>query len=183
MKLIHYTERLTLRVLDPSWAARVCTFYEENKDHFEPFEPKRVPNFYSPEFHQSNLSYEYEEFLHFRYLRLFVFEKNQPERIIGSICFSDIRSGSFLSCSVGYKIDYRFEGKGYITEALDYAIHNIIFREYGLHRIEAAVHPANIPSIRIMEKLHFEKEGIARDFAFLNDRWEDHIKYALINSD
>lgn len=183
MQLIYYTKRLILKVLDPSWAAKVCTFYKENKDHFEPFEPKRVPNFYSLDFQSANLSYEYNEFLHFRHLRFYLFEQEHPDRIIGSICFSNIRSGSFLSCSIGYKIDYRFEGRGYTTEALDFAIHNIIFTEYGLHRIEAAVHPANIPSLRIMEKLHFEREGIARDFAFLNDRWENHIKYALINSD
>ena len=181
MQLIHFTDRLILRVLDPSWASKVCTFYEENKDHFEPFEPKRVPNFYTLDFHSSTLSYEYNEFLHFHYLRLYLFEKHHPEQIIGSICFNNIRAGSFLSCNIGYKIDYRYEGQGYTTEALNYTIHNIIFKDYGLHRIEAAVHPVNIPSLRIMDKLGFEKEGVAKDFALLNDRWEDHIKFALIN--
>ncbi len=181
MKLTHYTSRLILKVLDAGWASKVCSFYAENKEHFEPFEPKRVPNFYSIDFHSANLSYEYNEFLHFHHLRMFLFEQTHPEQIIGSICFSDIHMGSFLSCHLGYKIDYRFEGKGYTTEALYYAINQIIFKEYGLHRIEASVHPANIPSMRIMEKLGFKKEGIAKDFALLNDRWEDHIKYALIN--
>ena len=59
MQLTHYTDRLILRVLDSSWASKVCTFYEENKDHFEPFEPKRVPNFYTLEFNNATLSYEY----------------------------------------------------------------------------------------------------------------------------
>ena len=181
MKLVHYTDRLVLKILDPSWGAKVCKFYEDNKEQFEPYEPKRVPNFYTPEFQESTLSYEYNEFLHFNYIRFYLFEKEHPDRIIGSICFNNIRGGSFLSCNIGYKIDYRFEGMGYTTEALKYAIHQIIFAEYGLHRIEAAVHATNIPSLRIMEKLGFEKEGIAKDFAMLNDRWEDHIKYALIN--
>ncbi len=160
---------------------KVCQFYIENKDHFEPFEPKRVPTFYSVDFQTTTLAYEYNEFLHFRFLRMYLFEYSHPERIIGCICFNDIRMGSFLSCNIGYKIDYRFEGQGYTTEALDYAIHQIMFKEYHLHRIEASVHPANIPSIHIMNKLGFEKEGIAKDFAILNNRWEDHIKYALIN--
>ena len=181
MKFIHYTNRLILRVLDSSWGRKVCQFYIENKDHFEPFEPKRVPTFYSVDFQTTTLAYEYNEFLHFRFLRMYLFEHSHPERIIGCICFNDIRMGSFLSCNIGYKIDYRFEGQGYTTEALNYAIHQIMFKEYRLHRIEASVHPANIPSIRIMQKLGFEKEGIAKDFAILNNRWEDHIKYALIN--
>ena len=181
MKLIHYTNRLILRVLDSSWGGKVCSFYFENRDHFEPFEPRRVPNFYSTKFQSANLAYEYNEFLRFHHLRMFLFEQNHPEKIVGSICFSNIKTGSFFSCDVSYKIDYRFEGLGYTTEALNYAIHQIIFKEYKLHRIESAVHPANIPSIRIMEKLNFEREGIAKDFAFLNGRWEDHIKYALIN--
>ena len=69
MQLTHFTDRLILKVLDPSWAAKVCTFYENNKEHFEPFEPKRVPNFYTSEFQRANLSYEYNEFLHFHHLR------------------------------------------------------------------------------------------------------------------
>ena len=181
MNLIHYTNRLIIQVLGPEWADEVCNFYKRNQTFFEPFEPQRVPNFYTVPFHQTTLRYEFQEFLNFRYIRFFLFEPIDPGRIIGSVCFSNIKKGAFQSCSLGYKMDFSFCNQGYMTEALTYCIENIIFGEYGLHRIESAVLPNNIPSIRLMEKLRFHQEGLARDFAFLENEWKDHIKYARIN--
>ncbi|MSS64955.1 GNAT family N-acetyltransferase [Velocimicrobium porci] len=182
MNLIHNTDRLIIRVLGPEWATEVCNFYKRNQNFFEPFEPQRVPNFYTIPFQEATLCYELKEFINFRYIRLFLFEPIDPCHIIGSISFSNIKKGSFQSCNLGYKMDFSFCNQGYMTEALNYCIDNIIFGEYGLHRIESTVLPTNYPSIRLMERLNFQQEGIARDFAFLENKWRDHIKYARINS-
>lgn len=181
MNLVHYTDRLIIKVLGPEWASEVCSFYKRNQQFFEPYEPQRVPNFYTVPFHEATLRYEYREFLSFHHLRFFLFEPIDPEKIIGSISFSNIKRSSFQSCNLGYKMDFSFCNQGYMKEALFYCISHIIFGEYELHRIEATVLPNNIPSIRLMEHLHFESEGIAKDFAYLNGEWKDHIKYARIN--
>lgn len=181
MKLVHYTDRLIIKVLNTDWASEVCNFYKRNKDFFEPYEPQRAPNFYTVPFHEATLRYEYHELLSSHHLRFFLFEPIDPDKIIGSVCFSDIKRSSFQSCTLGYKMDFSFCNQGYMTEALSYCINRIIFGELSLHRIEATVLPDNLPSIRLMEHLNFEKEGIAKDFAFLKGIWRDHIKYARIN--
>lgn len=176
----YLTERLELCVLGERQGKAVCDFYKRNRACFEPYEPERTTGFYTEEFHKKNLAAEYEQYQQKRYLRLYLYERRRPERIIGSICFDNIRFGSFQSCTVGYKLDKEFQRQGYMLEALTYCLSQIIFREYGLHRVEALVMPENTASIHLLERLGFEKEGISRDFARLGGVWRDHLRYALI---
>lgn len=180
---VYQTQRLWLKVLNERNGRAVCEFYKRNREHFEPFEPERAPGFYTSEFHRRNLAAEHRQYEQQRYLRLYLYRKENPEQIIGSICFDHIYFGSFQSCTVGYKLDKDFLGQGYMLEALTYSLKNIIFGEYGLHRVEALVVPENTASIHLLERLGFEKEGVSRDFAKLCGVWRDHAKYALINYD
>ncbi|WP_167957160.1 GNAT family N-acetyltransferase [Anaerosporobacter faecicola] len=180
MKLYYETNRLQLRVLTSSYAEEVLAFYEENKDYFNRWEPDRVRLFYTKDFHRANLVYEYNETVKLHFLRFWLFEKTNPEKIIGSICFQNFQKGSLMTCTVGYKLDHRYTGRGYATEALEKAL-SVVFNELGFHRIEALIHPMNEPSIELAERLHFEFEGIAKSCIRLNKKWTDHLRYALIN--
>jgi ribosomal-protein-alanine N-acetyltransferase len=180
MQLIHTTSRLILKVLSPDYSLSVLDFYLRNKDFFEPYEPSRIDTFYSENYQHANLTYEFNLFCQFKYLRLWIFEKNNPNVIIGTICFSNILKGAFQSCMVGYKLDKAYCKNGYAKEALQYAV-QLIFEEYGLHRIEALVFPDNSPSIKLLEGVGFVYEGIAQKSVKLDDTWEDHLRYALIN--
>lgn len=180
MKFLYETDRLILKILDSSYAQPVCSFYLHNRSFFEAVEPPRVSGFYTEEFQRATLVHELEQIRHKNYLRLYLFEKSNPGHIIGSICFNNIRYGCFQSCTIGYKTDKDYCNKGYITEALSYSIYHILYAEFPIHRIEAMVLPDNSASIRVLEKLGFTAEGIARDYARLNGRWRSHIRYALI---
>jgi [ribosomal protein S5]-alanine N-acetyltransferase len=81
---------------------------------------------------------------------------------------------------LGYKLDKDEINKGYITEALQKGI-EIIFNEYQLHRIEAPIMPRNEASIRVVKKLGFENEGIAKKLLKVNGKWEDHMRWVLLN--
>ncbi|KNF08661.1 acetyltransferase [Gottschalkia purinilytica] len=70
--------------------------------------------------------------------------------------------------------------KGYITEAIKKGI-DIMFNNYGLHRIEANIMPKNKPSLRVVGKLGFYNEGLARKYLKINGVWEDHIHMVLLN--
>ena len=50
MRTLYTTPRLLLRVLDDKYAKEVLNFYNLNKDYFEPWEPDRVPGFYTESF-------------------------------------------------------------------------------------------------------------------------------------
>jgi ribosomal-protein-alanine N-acetyltransferase len=113
-------------------------------------------------------------------VRFYVFLKDDPDRIIGTICFRDITRSIYDSCEVGYKFDERFWHHGYATEALIEGI-DIMFGDLGLHRITACVMPGNTPSIRLLESLYFKCEGLLRQNARIQGEWADHYLYSLIH--
>jgi ribosomal-protein-alanine N-acetyltransferase len=40
--------------------------------------------------------------------------------------------------------------------------------------------PGNTGSIKLLEKLGFVYEGTARQYLFINGKWEDHNHYTLL---
>ncbi len=81
---------------------------------------------------------------------------------------------------LGYWIRRSAWGKGYAPEAAAVLVEHG-FRVLGLHRIEAHVALDNFASQRVAQKLGFEREGIAREFEFVNGRFLDHIQYSVIS--
>jgi len=111
-----------------------------------------------------------------------IFGKDDFElnKVIGVLSFSSIVKGPFLSCFVGYSIDNRFQNKGYMTQALKAGI-DFMFKTVGLHRIEANIMPRNISSLRVVEKLGFQNEGLSPEYLQIDGKWEDHVHMVLIN--
>jgi len=83
--------------------------------------------------------------------------KDNPERVIGYCVFFGWHSeGSERSDQVGYFIHPDLQNKGYITEALQEII-KFYFLDYPSRNIWAQAHPDNASSIRVLEKLGFQK--------------------------
>ena len=57
------------------------------------------------------------------------------------------------------------------------------FATLRMHRIEAACLPQNEASIRLLERTNFRQEGLARAYLRINGAWQDHLLYALLESD
>lgn len=68
---------------------------------------------------------------------------------------------------------------GFTYEAIKFAL-KVLKKEYKLHRVEARIMPSNIYSIKLIEKLGFSNEGLARSSIKINGEWEDHFVYAYI---
>lgn len=62
-----------------------------------------------------------------------------------------------------------------LTRMLDYA-----FGQMKTNRIELRIHPDNLPSRRLAEKLHFLAEGLEREGIYLKDAYQDHVVYSLL---
>lgn len=174
------TDRLLLKFLKKESADMVLSFYEENKSHFEPWEPKRGSNFYTLPYHRASLIAEQNQIAEGKLLRYWVFTKDNPWEIIGSVCFQNFLHEPYQSCSLGYKFSHKYQHKGYATESIQKCI-EIVFEEYHMHRIDAYIMPSNAPSLRLIERLSFTYEGLSRSYAKINGLWEDHKRYAMIN--
>ena len=95
MLFAYETERLLLKIIKPDQADAVLDFYMRDKELFEKFEPDRMPNFYTRQFQRQMLLFEYNMAVQGTLFRFYVYEKEHPERIIGTICVHHITRGFF----------------------------------------------------------------------------------------
>jgi len=175
------TERLILKVLTPEHASQVLEFQLQDKELFERYEADRVPNFYTLEHQKKMLEYEFRLALKKINIRFYIFLKEEPTTLIGTVCLYNITS-TYKRCEIGYKFASRFHGNGYALEALLKAIF-IAFDELGLERIVAHVQETNLSSIQLLKKIGFQKEGICRHHLYVKGQWTDHLQFSLLPSD
>ena len=152
IKKSYNTSRLLLVQPNLEMANAVLDFYYRNKDFFRDFDPYRPEIFYKINTQKNIIKKEMDDTKNSRMLKFYLFKIEDRKTIIGMISFANIVKGSFLSCTVGYKLDEQETKKGYMTEALKYAI-NIVFKELKLHRIEANIMPHNKPSLDLVRRL------------------------------
>lgn len=176
----YHTERLLIKVLDEKSARAVLDYYVRNRDFHKPWFAVRDDSVFTLEHQIRVLSDEYRDFLAGRSIPLYIFRKDDRERVIGRIAFSNIVRGCFHSCFLGYHLDEQAQGHGYVYEALNAAL-QIVFRDYKLHRVEANIMPHNARSISLVQRLGFELEGLSRRYLEINGRWEDHLHYVLLS--
>lgn len=174
------TNRLILKVLDKRDADKVLSFYLDNQSNLESWEPQKDSSFFTLQYQKACLTAESNLMSEGKLLRYWIFKKNHPDKIIGSICFQNILRDPYRSCSVGYKLDLQHQHQGYATESLIQCI-NIAFEEYHLHRIEAFILENNEPSLRLIKRLNFRYEGLSYSYARIGGIWADHRRYVLIN--
>ena len=175
MNKYYTTKRLVLRTLGETEGDQSLAYYEANKAFLAPYEPVRDDSFYELSHHTRMNVLEQSEMDQHKLLRLWIYLKDGSlERPIGNLAFTNIVKGVFLSCFLGYKLDHQYVNQGYMTEALEKAI-ELVFTDYGLHRIEANIMPKNYPSLALTEKLGFYNEGLAKKYLRINGIWEDHI--------
>ena len=97
---------------------------------------------------------------------------------MGRIQLSGISPAPFENAHLGYFVSERHNGRGYATAAVRQAV-AVAFGELALHRVQAAVIPGNVASIRVLEKIGFREEGLARRYLQIAGVWQDHKLYAV----
>jgi [ribosomal protein S5]-alanine N-acetyltransferase len=100
----------------------------------------------------------------------------------GQVTVNNIVGGSARFASIGYWIDQRHAGKGYMPTAVAMAADHCWFT-LGLHRVEVAIRPENAASLRVVEKLGFTEIGYAPRFLHIDGQWRDHRIFALTVED
>lgn len=99
--------------------------------------------------------------------------------LVGGVTLSQVRRGVAQACSVGYWMGRPYAGRGLMTAAMR-ALTPFVFDGLKLRRLEAACLPRNAASIRLLEKIGFEREGCARQYLCIDGIWQDHLLYALL---
>lgn len=111
----------------------------------------------------------------------FVIERKSGA-LAGVININDIVRHYEQSGRLGYYAFTPWAGGGLMLAGLKLVI-GAAFRELGLHRLEANIQSSNVRSIALVEGLGFEREGTARGFLKIGNRWRDHERWALLKED
>jgi ribosomal-protein-alanine N-acetyltransferase len=159
------------------WAA----LREASRDFLTPWEPtwpaddltrssfrRRIKRYFEDQ--RSDLAYPF-----------FIFRKSD-NALVGGLTLANVRRGCAQAGSLGYWMGAGFAGRGHMTAAVR-AVLPFAFATLRLHRVEAACIPANLASIRLLEKTGFRREGFARQYLCIDGAWQDHLLFARLKDD
>lgn len=175
------SERVVLRTPQmadfPEWAELRAA----SRDFLTPWEPVWSPDELSRASFRRRIRHYLRDLREDVGYALFVFAKDS-DALVGGMTLCNVRRGVTQSCTLGYWIGAAYARQGYMTSAVS-AVAPFVFNSLELHRIEAACIPGNIASVRLLERTGFTREGLARRYLRINGLWQDHLLYALLDSD
>ncbi len=106
---------------------------------------------------------------------------HQTESLIGAIGINNLNA-THRNAEAGFWILPEFQQKGYMREAFS-AVLQYLFTHTNLHRVYALVEPENGPSLSLLEKSGFVREGIQREVEWKNGRFIDLIWFGLLEQE
>lgn len=174
------TQRLTVEHMAPGHAQALAEFFRRNERHLAPWDPPRPAGIKEPAFWQAECERAVEDYEGGSVVRWVMIIPEAPDRVVGRINYTQIARGPFQSCMLGYAVDRECEGRGLMHEALAATIAHV-FTVLRLHRIQANHVPENRRSAALLERLGFVREGLARNYLFIDGAWRDHVLTALLN--
>ena len=98
--------------------------------------------------------------------------------LVGYANINNIVRGALQSGYLGYAAFAGHAGRGLMTSGLRDVLGRA-FGELGLHRVEANIQPGNRPSIALVQRLGFAKEGFSPRYLMVDGDWRDHERWAL----
>ncbi|EJF82811.1 hypothetical protein MCU_01312 [Bartonella elizabethae Re6043vi] len=173
------TKRTISTLIGLEDAAELSAYYLRNANHLRPFEPLRTDDYHTRTTWEARAKAFADESAQGQAYRYAVRLKNE-NTIIGVVNFTNVVRGVFQACHLGFSLDEKQQGKGLMFESLSALIRHI-FQVYHLHRVMANYRPENIKSELLLKRLHFEKEGYAKDYLMISGKWRDHILTSRIN--
>lgn len=84
------------------------------------------------------------------------------------------------SCRLGIVIAAPYQGVGYGTEAIDWAL-EWAFRVAGMHAVRLSCWSFNERALRLYARLGFVREGVAREAYYYDFQWYDRVSFSMLD--
>ncbi|WP_248960988.1 GNAT family N-acetyltransferase [Sphaerisporangium perillae] len=101
--------------------------------------------------------------------------------VAGMVNINSIIRGRYQNASLAYAAFAPSTGQGYMSEGLGLVV-RYAFEQLRLHRLDAQIQPGNHASLKLVQRLGFRYEGYSPGLLFIDGTWEDHERWALINT-
>lgn len=108
-----------------------------------------------------------------------IFFKEDPARLIGNICFWQIRKEDHRA-EIGYMLHRDYWRKGIMKEVISVVV-DYGFNSMKLHSIEGLVDPENVATIALLESAGFVREAYLRENILFNRKFQDTAIYSKLN--
>jgi [ribosomal protein S5]-alanine N-acetyltransferase len=174
------TERLFVRPYESGDAAAQLDLILRNRDFLAAYEPPRPDRHYTLAGQRELITIDEDRWDAGSRLAFGVFLPSG--QIVGRVALDNIVLGAWHNATIGYYVDHEHNGLGLATHAVLLVV-RFGFERAGLHRIQAGVMPRNHASARVLQKLGFRHEGMAKNYLYINGVWEDHDIYAVTVED
>ena len=161
----------------PAWSA----LREESRGFLAPWEPVWPSDDLTRSGFRRRLR-RYAEDMRADHAYAFLLFRKIDNALMGGLTLTNVRRGVAQASSLGYWIGQPFANQGHMTRGVS-ALIPFAFDVLRLHRVEAACIPTNQPSIRLLERTGFRREGHAREYLCINGLWQDHLLYARLRGD
>ena len=169
---------IKIQALTPGDAEEVLDYHLRNREFLRRFEPSRDEAFYTLDSQKRTLTESYKQFLKGTGVNFGIYKSN---KLIGKIRISNIVMGVFKNAFIGYSLDEKQQGKGYMKEAVKLVV-EYAFEELELHRIEATTLIDNEKSQRVLRNCGFKELGISEKYLYINGEWRDHMVFYKVKS-
>ena len=107
---------------------------------------------------------------------------DQSNNIVGVFNVSEIVRGLFQNAFLGFYCVVDYAGTGYMSTCLKLVLEKV-FKELGLHRLEANIQPENTRSIQLVKNNGFRYEGFSPRYLKINDERRCHEHWAMTVED
>jgi ribosomal-protein-alanine N-acetyltransferase len=174
--------RTAIRPLSVDDATEFAAAVVANRPHTEPWEPIHAEAHYSRAGQAETLRRDVEAWDIGTGYAFAVLDRGDGDAIVGRIALGNVVRGAWRNATLGYWVSAAVGGRGHATKAAG-LICEFAFRHAGLHRVQPAVIPRNVRSIRVVEKAGFRREGRALKYLNIAGRWEDHDIFAMTLED
>jgi [ribosomal protein S5]-alanine N-acetyltransferase len=175
------TARLVLTATDPAQAAAVAAYCVRNRRAHAPWNPPMPPAMFTTEGQAERLTHAVRVEGEGREVGWWFALHEAPTVIVGHARLSQIARGPFHSAMLGYAIDHTHEGRGLMHEALQAVLADAFGPRVGLHRVQANARVENARSLALLDRLGFVREGLAREYLFIDGAWRDHVLTARLH--
>ena len=160
-------------------AAALHEFHDRNREHLKPWMPPLPKGFYTLDYWRRWSAGAAGLFEQDRAIRMTIRPAGATEGpILGQVNLNNIVRGAFQAAHLGYHLDKEAEGRGLMTEALSLVI-GYGFGPFRLHRLMAGYVVGNARSAKVLARLNFRVEGIAKGYLYIDGAWRDHVLTAL----
>lgn len=164
------------RPLDLTDATALTALYAENRQFLAPWQPLRPEAYFSEAGQREAVGKALAQRESGSAVPLVITDAGA---VVGTLTIASIIRGAFQSCSVGYWLAERAQGRGLATAALLEAA-ELAFGELRLHRIQAETLTHNVRSQRVLLRAGFAQYGVAPSYMHIAGAWQENALYQLL---